>query len=127
MRTRTFICIVGSLALCSAFSSPAISAPQSLGHMMTSANLVRAQHLQREISDKRRELSIERQKRNLRIDGVHPDVLESMNRRQDSICLALESELVFLEMQYAELEPQLPPKIDFSDPPSSPLPPRTVQ
>ena len=44
-------------------------------------------------------------KRNRQIAGVSPERLEEMNDRQDSICLALRSELIDVTLEIKELTP----------------------
>lgn len=46
-------------------------------------------------------------KRNKQITGVSPETLEAMNDRQDSICLALRSELVDVILEIKEISPEV--------------------
>lgn len=46
-------------------------------------------------------------KRNQRIPGVSPERMEEMNDRQDSICLALRSELIDVVLEIKENNPPL--------------------
>lgn len=52
-----------------------------------------------------KEIKNEDAKRNSQISGVSPETLEMMNNRQDSICLALRSELVDVTLEIKELSP----------------------
>lgn len=46
-------------------------------------------------------------KRNKQMTGVAPETLEAMNDRQDSICLALRSELVDVILEIKEISPEV--------------------
>lgn len=46
-------------------------------------------------------------KRNKQMTGVAPETLEAMNDRQDSICLALRSELVDVILEIKEISPDV--------------------
>ncbi len=54
-----------------------------------------------------KEIKVEDSKRNSQIAGVSPETLEAMNNRQDSICLALRSELVDVILEIKELSPDV--------------------
>lgn len=54
-----------------------------------------------------KEIKVEDGKRNSQIAGVSPETLEIMNNRQDSICLALRSELVDIILEIKELSPDV--------------------
>lgn len=49
------------------------------------------------------EIKVQDSKRNAKIAGVSPESLEAINDAQDSICLALRSELVNLTLEIKEL------------------------
>lgn len=52
-----------------------------------------------------KEIKVQDAKRNRQIAGVSPETLEEMNIRQDSICLALRSELTDVMLEMREVAP----------------------
>ena len=71
------------------------------------ATTVRLHGLQTKKDKLEKEIKIEDSKRNFQITGVSPETLEAMNNRQDSICLALRSELVDVILEIKELSPDV--------------------
>lgn len=53
------------------------------------------------------EIKVQDANRNKQMAGVTPETLEEMNDRQDSICLALRSELVDVMLEIKELSPEV--------------------
>lgn len=52
-----------------------------------------------------KQIETEDKKRNRVIEGVDPESMELINDRQDSICLALRSQLTDVQLELNELEP----------------------
>lgn len=71
------------------------------------ATAVRLNGLQSKKDKLEKEIKVEDGKRNSQISGVSPETLETMNNRQDSICLALRSELVDVILEIKELSPDV--------------------
>lgn len=71
------------------------------------ATAVRLKGLQSRKDKLEKEIMVEEGKRNSQIAGVSPETLETMNNRQDSICLALRSELVDVILEIKELSPDV--------------------
>lgn len=71
------------------------------------ATAVRLNGLQSKKDKLEKEIKVEDGKRNSQIVGVSPETLEIMNNRQDSICLALRSELVDVILEIKELSPDV--------------------
>lgn len=69
------------------------------------ANALRLRNLQAEKQRIEKEIEVEDGKRNVQIAGVSVETLEKINNRQDSICLALRSELVDVVLEIKELSP----------------------
>lgn len=53
------------------------------------------------------EIKVQDAKRNKQIVGVSPETLEEINDRQDSICLALRSELIDVILEIKENSPEV--------------------
>lgn len=58
-----------------------------------------------------KEIKIQDAKRNIRTNGVAPETLEEMNDRQDSVCLALRSELVDVILEIKENSVDIPSSV----------------
>lgn len=71
------------------------------------ATAVKLNSLQSKKEKLEKEIKVEDGKRNSQIAGVSPETLEIMNNRQDSICLALRSELVDVIIEIKELSPDV--------------------
>lgn len=56
-----------------------------------------------------REIKVQDAKRNREIAGVTAETMEEMNDKQDSLCLALRSELVDVTLEIKELSPKVAP------------------
>lgn len=67
--------------------------------------VVRLKSLQGRRNELQREIKIQDAKRNRQMIGVSPKAQEEMNDRQDSICLALRSELTDVILEIMEMSP----------------------
>lgn len=70
-----------------------------------SVNITRIKTLEARRDSLQKLLAIEDAKRNVSRPGVRPATLERINNRQDSICLALRSELTDINLEIKELTP----------------------
>lgn len=73
----------------------------------STARAVRLKTLHEKRNRLQKEIKAEDAKRNRQMSGVAPETLEKMNDRQDSICLALRSELTDVVLEIRELTPAL--------------------
>lgn len=89
------------------FSSFAMSPQTSTSRNDSIATAVKLNGLQSKKDKLENEIKIADGKRNSQIAGVSPETLEAMNNRQDSICLALRSELVDVILEIKELSPDV--------------------
>lgn len=55
----------------------------------------------------KREIKEQDAKRNRQIEGVSPETMERINDKQDSLCLALRSELVDVNLEIMEISPTI--------------------
>ena len=67
-------------------------------------NAIKIKNLKNRKASLQNQIAVEDKKRNAVIDGVSPETLEKRNDRQDSICLALRSELTDVELELKELK-----------------------
>lgn len=67
--------------------------------------LIRARELNRRKIELQQQIAAEDAKRNRQINGVAPETQERLNDRQDSVCLALRSQLTTVELELRELVP----------------------
>lgn len=88
-------------------SSFAMSPQTNTARNDSIATAVRLNGLQSKKNKLEKEIKVEDGKRNSQIAGVSPETLEIMNNRQDSICLALRSELVDVILEIKELYPDV--------------------
>lgn len=89
------------------FSFFAMSPQTSTSRNDSIATAVRLNGLQSKKDKLEKKIKVEDGKRNSQITGVSPETLEEMNNRQDSICLALRSELVDVILEIKELSPDV--------------------
>lgn len=68
---------------------------------------VRLKTLQNKKESLQKEIKSQDAKRNKQISGVSPETMEEMNNRQDSVCLALRSELTEVMLEIKELSPNV--------------------
>ncbi len=87
--------------------SPAINLSAATEAADSTVNAVRFTALKARKDSLEKEIRIQDGKRDARIQGVAPETLEAMNNRQDSICLALRSELVEVTLEIKELSPHV--------------------
>lgn len=96
-----------ALIAIAASSSFAMSPQTNTTRNDSIATAVRLNGLQSKKDKLEKEIKVEDGKRNSQIIGVSPETLEIMNNRQDSICLALRSELVDVILEIKELSPDV--------------------
>ena len=99
MKTISATAAAAIIALSGAIGVSATS-PVAETDSITSA--VRLQGLETRRANLEKEIKTQEVKRNARIAGVSPETLETMNKRQDSICMALRSELVDVILEIKE-------------------------
>lgn len=91
--------------------SPAISADSAVvsniqglsSFRINAENTQQMQKLLHERQELQKRLDAEMSKRNTYVPGATHEALEEYNDRQDSLCLALKSELVDINLQIAEI------------------------
>lgn len=66
---------------------------------------VRLHNLRAKSNKLQNEIRVQDAKRNQQVAGVSPESMEIINERQDSICLALRSELVDVMLEMKEIAP----------------------
>lgn len=101
------IIISSIVAIVAGFISVDVSAQTNISRNDSIATAVRLNGLQSRKNKLEKEIKIEDGKRNSQILGVFSETLEMMNNRQDSICLALRSELVDVILEIKELSPEV--------------------
>lgn len=69
-----------------------------------SAIAIKLKQLKDRMISLQKELDEEMPKRDIRVNGATPQALEEMNDRQDSVCLALKSRLVVVQLEIEELK-----------------------
>lgn len=115
MKTSSYI-IAGAVALAALVILPSATSaasltPQAIPEKVTAsrtdslARATRIHNLKLRKESLEKDIRTEDQKRNRQIAGVSPETIEEMNNRQDSICLALRSELVDVVLEIKELSP----------------------
>lgn len=72
----------------------------------STVNALKIKNLNIRKADLQKQIKMEDKKRNRAIDGVDPETMEAINDKQDSICLALRSELSDIQLELNELIPQ---------------------
>lgn len=95
------------MAIVAGFLSVDMSAQSNISPNDSIATAVRLNSLQSRKTQLEKEIKTEDSKRNSQISGVSPETLELLNNRQDSICLALRSELVDVILEIKELSPDV--------------------
>lgn len=71
----------------------------------STVNALKIKNLNIRKADLQKQIKIEDKKRNRTIEGVEPETMEAINDKQDSICLALRSELTDIQLELNELRP----------------------
>lgn len=93
------------IALAAGFLSINMAAQTDSSRKDSIATAIRLNGLHSKKAKLEKEIKAEDGKRNSQIAGVTAETLEEMNNRQDSICLALRSELVEVILEIKELSP----------------------
>lgn len=86
------------------FSMPAFAQEDNMVND-TIVKLVKIKELKLKKENLIKQIKIEDAKRDMSINGVTFETQERLNDRQDSICLDLRSQLVSVELQIKELQP----------------------
>ncbi len=68
---------------------------------------LRLKTLQNKKESLQKEIKLQDSKRNKQISGVSAETMEEMNNKQDSVCLALRSELTEVLLEIKELSPSV--------------------
>lgn len=68
------------------------------------AHAIKIKSLRSQKESLEKQIAAEDKKRNAVVSGVSPETLESMNIRQDSICLQLRSALIDVELELKEID-----------------------
>ena len=84
---------------------PATIAAQDVETTDSLVTAVRLSTLQTKKSEIEKQIATEDAKRNKTVEGASAEALEAANIRQDSICLALRSSLVDVELEIEEVAP----------------------
>ena len=94
-----------------AFASlfPGLSFAQTPAKADSTVRAIRLEVLNNRKAELKQEIAQADKLRNRSIEGVSLQTMEQMNRSQDSICLELRSELVSVELEIAELTPDVLP------------------
>ena len=71
----------------------------------STAVAIRVKTLNTKKAELKKEIETEDKKRDKVVEGVSPEVNERINMEQDSVCLALRSELVSVELELNEIAP----------------------
>lgn len=101
------IIIISIFAFVAGFCSVETFAQDNTTRNDSIVTAVRLNGLQSKKDKLEKEIKVEDGKRNSQIAGVSPETLEAINNRQDSICLALRSELVDVILEIKELSPEV--------------------
>ena len=88
-------------------SAPEIFSLSQLENNDSISTTLKLQALQGKRDSLQKKIKEEDSKRNQQIPGVSPERMEEMNDRQDSICLALRSELIDVVLEIKENNPPL--------------------
>ena len=100
---RSLLCVVAVLMM--SFSLNQEISAQAPNRNDSIAKAVRLKSLQGRRNELQREIKIQDTKRNKQMIGVSPKAQEEINDRQDSICLALRSELADVILEIKEISP----------------------
>ena len=97
--------IMALIGMTSSLSCATAYAQDNAGKRDSIATAIRMQALKEQRAQLAKRIAAEDKKRNRIIEGVSAANLEQLNDRQDSICLALRSQLVDAELEIKELSP----------------------
>lgn len=101
----SLVVFVMSLSITLINSAQTTAQPSAKNDSIASA--LRLNTLQNKKESLQKEIKAQDSKRNKQISGVSAETLEEMNNKQDSICLALRSELVDVILEIKELSPNV--------------------
>lgn len=88
-----------------AISAAAQNVSQNQSRQDSTLTAIKVEELQRKRVSLVERIKIEDAKRDQNTSGVAPETQELLNDRQDSVCLALRSQLVSVELELKELLP----------------------
>lgn len=94
-----------SLSMAQEISAQVATQPTAKNDSIATA--LRLNTLQTKKESLQKEIKVQDAKRNKQIYGVSAETLEEMNNKQDSICLALRSELVDVILEIKEISPSV--------------------
>lgn len=97
--------ILTIVVMLAALTAAAQTAPKDTVAVDSAMNAARIKTLETCRDSLQQVLSIEDAKRNVSRPGVRPETLERINNRQDSICLALRSQITDVNLEINELTP----------------------
>ena len=104
MKHKILLCAIIATA---ALAANDVSAQTAPAHNDSIATSLKLNGLQARRDKLQNEIKAEDAKRNRQMAGVAPETLEEMNDRQDSLCLALRSELVDVTLEIREISPEV--------------------
>ena len=99
--------IIFMIAMMAIIYVPEIFSLSQLENNDSISTTLKLQALQGKRDSLQKKIKEEDSKRNQQIPGVSPERMEEMNDRQDSICLALRSELIDVLLEIKENNPPL--------------------
>lgn len=102
---RQFITIAVTLLLCARGLSAQTPTNRPTLTNDSIAKAARLKSLDTQRRDLTKRIKAEDAKRNKHIDGVSPETMEAMNDLQDSLCVALRSQLAEITLEIRELSP----------------------
>lgn len=96
-----------AIGIFAAFAIPAAAqnVSQNQSRQDSTLTAIKVEELQRKQASLVKRIKIEDAKRDQNTSGVAPETQELLNDRQDSVCLALRSQLVSVELELNELLP----------------------
>lgn len=110
---KRYISTAVILALCAVCSVHAddnkklvLTSGQHAAAVDSVAHLKNIKSLEAKEQNLQKKLDAEMQKRNANYSGVSAEALEELNDRQDSICLALKSQIVDVQLQIRDIKQQ---------------------
>lgn len=101
------IIMIAAVAVAAGVFSTGLAAQTNVSRNDSIASALKLNGLHAKKDKLEKLIKTEDAKRNSQIAGVSPESLEAMNNRQDSICLALRSELLDVILEIKELSPDV--------------------
>lgn len=95
------------LLVMAAFTGSDLFAQNTPSRNDSIAATLRLHGLQARREKLQQEIKVQDAKRNKQVAGVAPETLEEMNDRQDSVCLALRSQLMEVILEIKEVSPEV--------------------